>query len=175
MFHSSLYKTIFSFYDKCPFMLNITVPFLNFVNMCDNFFIDRVTDNGLDLFHENRYSTLKSISTVLERVCECKRHGEGIGGDIECNYGTYKSCKFVVGKQYQCILNPDGQLRRKRDIRHLQSIVSSTSNNYRSTFEVSKEFSIAISKKGDFCTPFHSLNCHMNAGKKVDMHVKLSK
>lgn len=155
-------------------MLNITVPFLNFVNMCDNF-IDRVTDNGLDLFHENRYSTLKSISTVLERVCECKRHGEGIGGDIECNYGTYKSCKFVVGKQYQCILNPDGQLRRKRDIRHLQSIVSSTSNNYRSTFEVSKEFSIAISKKGDFCTPFHSLNCHMNAGKKVDMHVKLSK
>lgn len=43
---------------------------------------------------------------------------------------------------------------------------SSTSNNYRSTFEVSKEFSIAISKKGDFCTPFHSLNCHMNAGEK---------
>lgn len=145
-------------------MLNITVPFLNFVNMCDNF-IDRVTDNGLDLFHENRYSTLKSISTVLERVCECKRHDEGFGGDIECNYGTYKSCKFVVGKQYQCILNPDGQLRRKRDIRHLQSIVSSTSNNYRSTFEVSNEFSIAMGKKGNFCTPFNSSNCHMNAGK----------
>lgn len=105
------------------------------------FFIDRVTDNGLDLFHENRYSTLKSISTVLE------------------------SCKFVVGKQYQCILNPDGQLRRKRDIRHLQSIVTSTSNNYRSTFEVSNEFSIAIGKKGNFCTPFNSSNCHMNAGK----------
>lgn len=118
----------------------------------------------MDLFHENRYSTLKSISTVLERVCECKRHNAGIGGDIECNYGTYKSCKFVLGKQYHCILNPDGQLRRKRDIRHLQSIVSST-NNYRSTFEVSNEFSIAIGKKGNFCTPFNSSNCHMNAGK----------
>lgn len=110
------------------------------------YFIDRVTDSGLDLFHENRYRTLKSISTVLDRVCECKRHDGSISGDIECTYGTYKSCKFVVGKQYHCILNPDGQLRRKRDIRHLQSIVSNTPNNYRSTFKVSTEFSFAISE-----------------------------
>lgn len=128
------------------------------------YFIDRVTDNGLDLFHKNRYSTLKSISTVLERVCECKRYGTGMG-DIECNYGTYKSCKFVVGKQYQCILNPDGQLRRKRDIRHLQSIVSSTPNNYRSTFEVSMEFSIAISKNKKFLYAFLFIELSHECGK----------
>lgn len=62
------------------------------------FFIDRVIDNGLDLFYENCYSILKFIFIVLEWVCECKRYDEGFGGDIECNYGIYKFCKFVVGK-----------------------------------------------------------------------------
>ena len=71
------------------------------------------------------YSNLNSISTVLDRVCTCKKTGENArSGDIECNYGTYKNCKFRVGKQYHCILNPEGQLRRKRDLRHMQSLIS---------------------------------------------------
>lgn len=141
------------------------------------YFIDRVTDSGLDLFHENRYRTLKSISTVLDRVCECKRHDGGISGDIECTYGTYKSCKFVVGKQYHCILNPDGQLRRKRDIRHLQSIVSNTPNNYRSTFKVSRNFLLQLVKVDNVCTPFNLSNCHICGKinkKEINMHVNLS-
>lgn len=52
----------------------------------------------MDLFYENCYSILKFIFIVLEWVCECKRYDEGFGGDIECNYGIYKFCKFVVGK-----------------------------------------------------------------------------
>ena len=83
----------------------------------------RVKDNEVDLFDYNVYSNLNSISTVLDRVCTCKQK-DARSRDIECNYGTYKNCKFRVGKQYHCILNPEGQLRRKRDLRHMQSLIS---------------------------------------------------
>lgn len=85
----------------------------------------RVKGTELDLFDPNSYNTLDSISEVLDLVCTCQRHGPNDRtGDIECNYGTYKNCKFVVGKPFYCILNPEGQLRRKRDLRHLESIFS---------------------------------------------------
>lgn len=85
----------------------------------------------LDLFDDNHYANLKSISEVLDQVCMCKKIDKDDGSvthRIECNYGTYKNCKFVVGKQYYCILNPEGQLRRKRDVRHLESIFSKYNN-----------------------------------------------
>lgn len=83
----------------------------------------RVKGNELDLFDPNSYNNLDSISEVLDLVCTCKRHGPNAPtGDIECNYGTYKNCKFVVGKPFYCILNPEGQLRRKRDLRQLESM-----------------------------------------------------
>lgn len=66
-----------------------------------------------------------SISGVLDRVCTCDKTGT-----IDCTYGTYKNCKFVVGKKFHCILNPEGQLRRKRDVRHLEKISSSSQNQY---------------------------------------------
>lgn len=91
----------------------------------------RVKANDLNLFDDNHYANLKSISEVLDKVCMCKKivNDDGIVTHrIECNYGTYKDCKFVVGKQYYCILNPEGQLRRKRDLRHLESIFSKSKN-----------------------------------------------
>lgn len=85
----------------------------------------RVKGNEVDLFDSTSYNNLESISEVLDRVCTCKRHSPTARtGDIECNYGTYQNCKFVVGKQYHCILNPEGQLRRKRDLRHLELMFS---------------------------------------------------
>lgn len=70
-----------------------------------------------------------SISGVLDRVCTCNRNGANDGtGTIECTYGTYKDCKFSIGKKFYCILNPEGQLRRKRDVRHLEKISSSSQN-----------------------------------------------
>lgn len=87
--------------------------------------------NDLNLFDDNHYANLKSISEVLDKVCMCKKIVKDDGNvthRIECNYGTYKDCKFVVGKQYYCILNPEGQLRRKRDLRHLESIFSKSKN-----------------------------------------------
>lgn len=92
----------------------------------------RVKDNELDLFDDNHYANLKPISEVFVRVCTCKEKEVIDEQDethvIECNYGTYKNCKFVGGKQYYCILNPEGQLRRKRDLRHLESIFSQSKN-----------------------------------------------
>ena len=88
-------------------------------------FFSRVKDNEINLFDNNMYSNLNSISTVLDRICTCKKgNANDKSGNIECNYGTYKDCKFRVGKQYHCILNPEGQLRKKRDLRHMQSLFS---------------------------------------------------
>lgn len=61
----------------------------------------------------------------MDLVCTCKKHSS-TAGDIECNYGTYKNCKFVVGKPFHCILNPEGQLRRKRDLRHLETMLTNS-------------------------------------------------
>nr|XP_034320141.1 uncharacterized protein LOC117687527 isoform X50 [Crassostrea gigas] len=90
----------------------------------------RVKDHQLNLFDYHYYNNLRSISEVLDYVCTCKteydRFGNLIRKDIECNYGTHQNCKFVVGKQYFCIINPEGQLRRKRDVRHLNSLFSNS-------------------------------------------------
>lgn len=61
----------------------------------------------------------------MDLVCTCKKHSSTTG-DIECNYGTYKNCKFVVGKPFHCILNPEGQLRRKRDLRYLETMLTNS-------------------------------------------------
>ena len=101
-----------------------TYLFQNFI------FFFRVNGN-VDLFDHTVNLNLNSISTVLDRVCLCKRNTQnGISGEIECNYGTYNNCKFRVGKQYHCILNPEGQLRRKRDLRHMKSIISESTSGY---------------------------------------------
>uniref|UniRef100_A0A8W8NV44 VWFD domain-containing protein n=1 Tax=Magallana gigas TaxID=29159 RepID=A0A8W8NV44_MAGGI len=85
----------------------------------------RVTENELDLFDHDSYHSLPSISEKMDLVCTCKKHNS-TAGDIECNYGTYKNCKFVVGKPFHCILNPEGQLRRKRDLRHLETMLTNS-------------------------------------------------
>ena len=91
----------------------------------------RVNENEFNLFDHTVYSNLKSISTVLDRVCTSKKNnGIDPPGDIECSYGTFKNCKFRVGKQYHCILNPEGQLRRKRDLSHMQSLISDGTTSY---------------------------------------------
>ena len=59
-------------------------------------------------------------------MCTCDKETE----KIECNYGTFENCKFRVGKQFYCILNPQGQLRRKRDLRYLESLMSDTTPSY---------------------------------------------
>lgn len=86
----------------------------------------------LNLFDHHYYNNLRSISEVLDYVCTCKTEYDGNGKlirkDIECNYGTHQNCKFVVGKQYFFIINPEGQLRRRRDIRHLNSLFSNLQN-----------------------------------------------
>ncbi|XP_062578161.1 LOW QUALITY PROTEIN: uncharacterized protein LOC134240066 [Saccostrea cucullata] len=83
----------------------------------------RVENDEADLFDNKVYDSLKSITTVYDRTCTCKRNANNPhDGDIICSYGNYKNCKFAVGKRYYCILNPEGQLRRKRDLRHLQSL-----------------------------------------------------
>lgn len=85
----------------------------------------------LTLFDDNNYANLKSISEVLDRVCMCKKDSKDdqpVTHRIECNYGTYKNCKFVIGKPYFCILNPEGQLRRKRDVRRMESMFSRSQN-----------------------------------------------
>lgn len=79
-----------------------------------------------------------SVSGVLDRVCTCnKDNTNDTTGKIECTYGTYKDCKFVVGKKFHCILNPEGQLRRKRDVRHLEKIVSNTETKHNTSLTVS--------------------------------------
>nr|XP_022310403.1 uncharacterized protein LOC111115834 isoform X2 [Crassostrea virginica] len=83
----------------------------------------RVKNNELNLFDESTYGNLESISHVYERVCSCKKIADDKPADIECNYGTYKNCKFVVGKKFHCMLNPEGHLRRKRDLRHIESLL----------------------------------------------------
>ncbi|XP_061167273.1 uncharacterized protein LOC133176126 [Saccostrea echinata] len=82
----------------------------------------RVGNGEVDLFDNSVYDNLDSITTVFDRTCTCEREDNQQKGDIICSYGNYKNCKFVVGKKYYCILNPEGQLRRKRDLRHLQSL-----------------------------------------------------
>lgn len=122
------------------YVLNINVNFVDFLTKsvflrtcqykkCISFilFLNRVKASYLNLFDDNNYKNLKSISEVLDRVCMCKsedKDGKNATYKIECNYGTYKNCKFVVGKPYFCILNPEGQLRRKRDVRRLESMFS---------------------------------------------------
>lgn len=88
----------------------------------------------MNLFDQNTYVKLKSISEVLDRVCVCKNDQSGA---IECNYGTYKNCKFVVGKPFHCIINPKGQLRRKRDVRHLKATLSDAQRKPETSFIVS--------------------------------------
>lgn len=90
-----------------------------------HFIFFRVTGNELDLFNENTYNNLPSISEKLDLVCTCKKQ-TSTAGNIECTYGTYKNCKFVVGKPFHCILNPEGQLRRKRDLSHLETMFSNS-------------------------------------------------
>lgn len=94
----------------------------------------RTPDNE-DLFKDSQtvYATLKSISTTLARVCTCKETSDRTG-EIECNYGTFKDCKFKVGKQFHCIINPSGSRRRKRDLTHFKYIT-----DYVSEVEPKKE------------------------------------
>lgn len=101
-------------------------------------YIYRVENNGIDLFDHSSYHNLLSISGVMDRVCTCNRNEENDEiGTIECTYGTHKDCKFVIGKNYHCILNPEGQLRRKRDIHHLEKISSIANGTYLTSLIVS--------------------------------------
>lgn len=93
-------------------------------------------NNELNLFDESTYRNLESISNVYERVCSCKKIADDKPANIECNYGTYKNCKFVVGKKFHCMLNPEGQLRRKRDLRHIESLLSNSYERFESKLEV---------------------------------------
>nr|XP_022312815.1 uncharacterized protein LOC111117870 isoform X2 [Crassostrea virginica] len=95
----------------------------------------RVKNNELNLFDESTYRNLESISNVYERVCSCKKIADDKPATIECNYGTYKNCKFVVGKKFHCMLNPEGQLRRKRDLRHIESLLSNSYERFESKLE----------------------------------------
>lgn len=102
------------------------------------FYVHRVKEKVLDLFDHNSYDSLVSISGVLDRVCTCEKDSANERtGKIECTYGTYKDCKFVVGKKFHCILNPEGQLRRKRDVRHLEKIVAYTETKHITSLTVS--------------------------------------
>ncbi|XP_062603711.1 uncharacterized protein LOC134265508, partial [Saccostrea cucullata] len=90
----------------------------------------KVQNDEVDLFDTNVYGGLKSITTVFDRTCTCKKNANNPhDGDIICSYGNYKNCNFAVGKRYYCILNPEGQLRRKRDLRHLQSLTAGDPRN----------------------------------------------
>lgn len=106
-------------------------------------------DGKLNLFDCLYYNNLRSISEVLDYVCTCKTEYDGDGNlirkDIECNYGTHQNCKFVVGKQYFCIINPEGQLRRKRDVRHLNSLFLNSQNEVELDLVVSTIFNSIIS------------------------------
>lgn len=105
-------------------------------------------DNQLDLFDHQHYTNLISISEVFDYVCTCKteyENGRLVKKNIECNYGTHQNCNFVFGKRYFCILNPEGQLRRKRDVRHLKSMFSNSQNNFGIDFDVG--ITIDINKK----------------------------
>lgn len=85
----------------------------------------------------------------MDLVCTCKKHNS-TAGDIECNYGTYKNCKFVVGKPFHCILNPEGQLRRKRDLRHLETMLTNSqieNKPVRTTFILKQNIDIYKSSK----------------------------
>lgn len=93
-------------------------------------------NNELNLFDESTYRNLESISNVYERVCSCKKIADDKPATIECNYGTYKNCKFVVGKKFHCMLNAEGQLRRKRDLRHIESLMTKPFNGNESEYEV---------------------------------------
>lgn len=98
----------------------------------------RVNDTSEDLFDQNVYSNLESISGVLDRVCSCiKDDSKSHTGTIECSYGTYRDCEYTIGKQLHCILNPEGQLRRKRDLRHLEYMSYSAELDIKSSSAVS--------------------------------------
>ncbi|XP_056007282.1 uncharacterized protein LOC125666050 [Ostrea edulis] len=101
------------------------------------------TPDNEDLFKDSQtvYATLKSISTTLARVCTCKETSDRTG-EIECNYGTFKDCKFKVGKQFHCIINPSGSRRRKRDLTHFKYIT-----DYVSEVEPKKELHLARYKR----------------------------
>lgn len=102
------------------------------------YLIFRVNDTSEDLFDQNVYDNLESISGVMDRVCSCKKEDRNSHtGTIECSYGTYRDCKYTIGKQLHCILNPEGQLRRKRDLRHLEYMSYSTKSDIKSSSSVS--------------------------------------
>lgn len=84
---------------------------------------------------------------MLDYVCTCKTEYNNITitkKDIECNYGTHQNCKFIVGKQYFCIINPEEQLRRKRDVHHLESMFSNSPNKNGLNFIVSKRYRLKV-------------------------------
>lgn len=57
----------------------------------------------------------------MDCVCLCKKEDRNSYiGIIECSYGIYRDCKYIIGKQLYCILNLEGQLRRKRDLCYLE-------------------------------------------------------
>lgn len=108
------------------------------VNSYMNLIVFRVNGTERDLFDENTYVNLKSISEVMDRVCSCVRNGQnGRTSYIQCNYGTYKNCKYAVGKPFHCSLNPNGQLRRKRDLLAIESMIHSYGFDNKSFSEVS--------------------------------------
>ncbi|XP_062609644.1 uncharacterized protein LOC134271468 [Saccostrea cucullata] len=78
----------------------------------------RVKNGDINLFDNSVYGSLKSITTVFDRVCRCNKNNKV----INCSYGNYKDCKFAVGKRHYCIVNHHIQSRRKRDLHHLKSI-----------------------------------------------------
>lgn len=130
----SMYLKLFMSFNRCLFIIIL---------------FNRVKDHQLNLFDYHYYNNLRSISEVLDYVCTCKteydRFGNLIRKDIECNYGTHQNCKFVVGKQYFCIINPEGQLRRKREVRHLNSLFSNSQTEVELDLVVSTIFDSLIS------------------------------
>lgn len=100
----------------------------------------------------------------MDLVCTCKKHNS-TAGDIECNYGTYKNCKFVVGKPFHCILNPEGQLRRKRDLRHLETMLTNSqieNKPVRTTFILKQNIDIDKSSKFIYFF-YHNTFCLLNS------------
>lgn len=118
-----------SVYDKLHYISKLCIKFKS---------ICRVGNSNVDLFDDSIYSSLKSISSVYNRVCLCEKNSGGTKNtQHDCSYGTYKNCKFNIGKEYKCILHPEGRLRRKRDIEYLRI---SNSNSYKPQVRMKTNF-----------------------------------
>ncbi|XP_062607422.1 von Willebrand factor D and EGF domain-containing protein-like, partial [Saccostrea cucullata] len=78
------------------------------------------SEENLLIEDQNVFSRLKSISTTMTRVCKC----DNSTGQYKtvCNYGNVIDCKFTVGKRYHCLTHPETVRRRKRDLKHLQTL-----------------------------------------------------